>query len=109
MPKFNVSCSVLINASIDDVYSVVRGFKSWPRWSPWLICEPGCALDYPVDGKSYSWRGKSSGAGKWRSWGRRLELRSIIGELLNKNKFRTPRREIALLGHIEPFGFFVRY
>ena len=64
MPKFNVSCSSVINASIDDVFSVVRNFKSWPRWSPWLIFEPECEVTHPDDGKSYSWDGKIVGSGQ---------------------------------------------
>ena len=64
MPKFNVTRSVLINAPLESIYSTVRDFKSWPKWSPWLISEPDCKVDYSDDGKSYSWDGNIVGSGE---------------------------------------------
>jgi effector-binding domain-containing protein len=43
---------------------VLRDFKQWPAWSPWVITEPDCELSYSDDGKSYSWRGKIIGSGE---------------------------------------------
>ncbi len=48
----------------DKIFFVLSDFKQWPQWSPWLIMEPDCRLDYATDGKSYSWVGKRIGAGK---------------------------------------------
>ena len=64
MPKFTVSRSLIVGASLDKCFSTVRDFKSWPKWSPWLIAEPDCAVSFGEDERSYSWDGKIVGAGK---------------------------------------------
>ena len=64
MPKFTVRKTVTIKAPREKVYSVVRDFQQWPRWSPWLVAEPDCPLDYGDDGKSYRWDGKIVGSGE---------------------------------------------
>lgn len=64
MPKFNVRKSIIIDAPIEKVYASVRDFKEWKVWSPWLIAEPGCRLNYAPDGRSYSWEGSIVGAGE---------------------------------------------
>ena len=64
MPKFNVKKTVQIEAPVDKVYAIVRDFKQWPTWSPWLIMEPECVPDYSEHGRSYSWDGKIVGAGE---------------------------------------------
>jgi len=56
------------NAAIDIVFDKVRDFRTWPKWSPWLMHEPGCRLDYSEncteEGGYYTWDGKYLGAGK---------------------------------------------
>lgn len=64
MPKFNVRKSIVINAPVTTVHASVRDFRQWPTWSPWIIQEPDCRLDYAEDGRSYSWEGKVIGAGE---------------------------------------------
>lgn len=64
MPKFNVKKTVQINAPCDKVYVIVRDFKQWPVWSPWLLAEPACKPNFAADGKSYSWDDKIVGAGE---------------------------------------------
>lgn len=64
MPKFNVKKTIQIDAPAEKVYTIVRDFKQWPRWSPWLIAEPECRLDFSEHGRSYSWDGKIVGAGE---------------------------------------------
>ena len=66
MPKFNVEKSNTIAAPIEKVYAIVRDFKQWPAWSPWLIAEPDCQVEYAADGKSYSWDGKIVGSGSMK-------------------------------------------
>lgn len=63
MPRMSIKRSVVINAPLDKVYASVRDFRQWIEWSPWLIMEPGCKVDYAEDGKSYSWDGKIVGSG----------------------------------------------
>lgn len=64
MPKFHVAKSILIQAPVEDVHAVVRDFRRWPEWSPWLITEPSTRVDYSADGRSYAWDGKITGCGQ---------------------------------------------
>ncbi len=64
MPKFEVSQSVVINAPISAVKPKILDFKDWINWSPWLVAEPDCKLDYADDGSWYSWDGDIIGSGK---------------------------------------------
>ena len=43
MPVFPVRKSIRIAAPAQQVYDLVRDFKSWPEWSPWLIAERAVA------------------------------------------------------------------
>lgn len=63
MPRITVSKSTVIGAPIARVYDAVRDFRQWRSWSPWLICEPECRLEYAADGRSYSWDGEIIGSG----------------------------------------------
>ena len=53
----------MIDAPLDRVHTIIRDFKIWPKWSPWLIAEPNATLTYQPDGNGYSWRGNIVGAG----------------------------------------------
>lgn len=64
MPAFSVSRSIVIEAPVEKVYSILRDFRQWPQWSPWLIAEPGCTLEYTGDGKGYAWVGNIVGSGE---------------------------------------------
>ena len=63
MPTFDVSRSTVINASPAEVFAEVREFKNWPKWSPWLICDPQARLTFSDDGRRYDWEGPVSGSG----------------------------------------------
>lgn len=63
MPRFQVRKSILIDAPVEQVHAIVRDFRRWPEWSPWLIAEPETKLSYPDDGKSYTWEGEVTGSG----------------------------------------------
>ena len=62
--KFEVRRSTVVNADVKKVFSAVSEFRCWKNWSPWLLAEPDCALDYAVDGTGYSWDGKIVGSGR---------------------------------------------
>jgi effector-binding domain-containing protein len=64
MPSFHVSKSVAIQASPEKVYAIVSDFHHWPKWSPWLITEPGVNVKVEPGGKAYSWEGKRTGSGE---------------------------------------------
>lgn len=65
--NFEVDRSLLIDAPVKQVFQTIRDFKTWPKWSPWLMHEPDCKLEYSDDyqqpGGSYQWDGKLVGAG----------------------------------------------
>lgn len=64
MPKFEIERAITIEASPASVFSNVKDFRNWTIWSPWILAEPDCQLEYAPDGKSYSWEGKIIGSGK---------------------------------------------
>lgn len=64
MPVFHVRKSEFIAAPVARVHDLVRDFKSWPLWSPWLIAEPETKMTYAADGRSYAWDGKITGSGE---------------------------------------------
>lgn len=63
MPAFQVTRSAGIDSDRESVFSLVRDFRKWPQWSPWLIAEPDCELTFREDGDGYSWDGKIIGSG----------------------------------------------
>ncbi|MEK7953120.1 SRPBCC family protein [Luteolibacter soli] len=64
MPVFSVRKSIRIAAPAQKVYDLVREFKSWPAWSPWLIAEPGAKMTFTPDGRGYAWNGDITGSGE---------------------------------------------
>ncbi|MCW1884539.1 SRPBCC family protein [Luteolibacter flavescens] len=64
MPTFSVHKSIRIAAPAQQVYDLIRDFKSWPAWSPWLLAEPGAKLAYSDDGRGYTWDGSITGSGE---------------------------------------------
>jgi len=64
MPQCQVSRQIEIHAPVSEVYAYVRNFRNWPEWSPWLIVEPECRLDFSEDGKHYDWEGEVIGSGR---------------------------------------------
>jgi uncharacterized protein YndB with AHSA1/START domain len=66
MPAFNVSKSIIIEASPEKIYSIISDYHHWPRWSPWLITEPGVNVEVKPGGKEYNWQGKRTGSGEMR-------------------------------------------
>ncbi len=64
MTEFHLERSISINAPAGAVFSNVKEFRNWTIWSPWVLAEPHCSLDYAADGKSYSWSGDIIGSGE---------------------------------------------
>lgn len=64
MPKFQIERSLKIEAPASAVFPKVYDFKRWPEWSPWILAEPKCKLNFAKDGKSYSWEGDIIGSGE---------------------------------------------
>jgi len=60
--------SLEIEAPLEQAFAAVVDLECWPRWSPWLLHEPGAELNFSADcqheGGYYSWAGKAVGAGK---------------------------------------------
>ncbi len=63
MPSYAVTRERLINSAPEAVFDLLRNFRRWPEWSPWLACEPDARLDFAEDGSRYAWDGRILGAG----------------------------------------------
>jgi hypothetical protein len=67
MPSYEVRRSTTINRSCADILEYLSDFENWPAWSPWLILEPDCEVNYHgIQGQlgaGYSWNGEIIGAG----------------------------------------------
>ncbi len=63
MGEFAVERSILITRPREEVYALLKDFRQWPIWSPWLIAEPDAELVFHEDGSGYSWRGEVVGQG----------------------------------------------
>ena len=63
MPELYLSRSIEIQAPVEKVFTVVGDFKQWIPWSPWILIEPECKLEFAEDGSSYSWDGNIIGSG----------------------------------------------
>lgn len=63
MPAIAVNKSIVIHACPDKAYETIRDFRLWNRWSPWVICEPDCRMNFDDDGRRYEWDGKIIGSG----------------------------------------------
>ena len=65
---FTVERRELVPATRDNVAPLIQDLKRWPEWSPWLMHEPDCHLQYSVEtdaaGSWYSWDGKQIGSGR---------------------------------------------
>jgi predicted transcriptional regulator YdeE len=63
MPKLLIKRDIHIRAPLATVFDAVYDFKKWIPWSPWILAEPDCKLEFAENGNSYSWDGKIIGAG----------------------------------------------
>ncbi|MGJ8644989.1 MAG: SRPBCC family protein [Luteolibacter sp.] len=63
MPAFEIEKSIVIAAPCESIYPLVRDFKNWKAWSPWLIAEPDAKLEYSEEPDAYSWDGRITGSG----------------------------------------------
>ncbi len=86
MPKFQISRSITIRATPKQVYERLVDFRQWVRWSPWLIADPECQLEFAEDGGSYRWDGKIVGSGEVRR-GKAIASQSIQCDLIFHKPF----------------------
>lgn len=68
MPAYHVKRTITVEKSADDILNFLSDFRSWPTWSPWLIMEPDCDVQYHgtqgQKGAGYHWIGDMVGEGK---------------------------------------------
>ncbi|HMP77303.1 MAG TPA: SRPBCC family protein [Kiritimatiellia bacterium] len=88
MPSYTVSRTQRINVSPELVFDLLRNFRRWPEWSPWLVCEPDARVDFSADGKSYAWEGRVVGAGSISVTGEQRPVR-IEHELAFLRPFKS--------------------
>jgi effector-binding domain-containing protein/uncharacterized protein YndB with AHSA1/START domain len=79
----HVERSVVIEAPQATVFTVLNGFRQFPRWSPWADLDPGAAT---------SLEGPAAGVGAKMSWSGNAEVGSGSQEILES----VPHRRIRL-------------
>ena len=73
----NVSKSILIDKSPEEVFKHLNDFSKWDAWSPWNILEKNVQLSVAENNKFHEWVGDITGSGNMR----------IISEKENENVF----------------------
>lgn len=63
MPAFTVEKSIVIAAPPRAVFSLVRDFRKWRAWSPWLIADPDAKEVFSENPDGCCWEGKVVGSG----------------------------------------------
>ncbi len=65
--KYHVEKSIVIDADLKKVKSIVEDFNSWHDWSPWNVCEPESKLEVEGNageaGHKMMWDGELLGSG----------------------------------------------
>jgi len=68
MTAYQVQRSITIQSTITDINTLLKDYKQWHHWSPWLIMEPDATLMYSTNqgqvGASYAWSGLLVGSGR---------------------------------------------
>jgi effector-binding domain-containing protein/uncharacterized protein YndB with AHSA1/START domain len=56
----------VVDADQETVFDALTDYKSWPKWSPWLMHEPETKLEFGEDNGQawYAWDGQFVGSGK---------------------------------------------
>ena len=103
MPAYYVERSITIEKPPAQVVEFVSDFRSWPTWSPWLIMEPQCKVEYQGTpgqvGAGYHWTGNMVGEG------RMALLRKTESNLDIELEFIKPFKSMAMANFkIEPNG-----
>ncbi|WP_422356714.1 SRPBCC family protein [Roseivirga pacifica] len=98
MPKMNVSRSLEIKTSPENVYNSLIKMDEWQKWSPWLILEPETKVTVRDDNRFYEWDGKRIGSGNMEVVGEK-EFERIDFNLV----FLTPWKSQAdVTFHLSP-------
>ena len=67
MTAYQVQRNITIKSTVKQMNELLRNYKTWQHWSPWLIMEPDATLIYSTQqgqvGASYAWSGVLVGAG----------------------------------------------
>lgn len=77
MPKLNVSKSIFIDKSPEEVFKLLNDFSKWDAWSPWNILEKNVQLKVSENNKFHEWVGDITGSGNMR----------VISEKQNENVY----------------------
>lgn len=68
MLDYIVEKRIDIATQAESAISFLADYRNWPQWSPWLIMEPECKLNYRGEqgniGDGYQWDGDLVGAGE---------------------------------------------
>ncbi|MBU3677211.1 MAG: SRPBCC family protein [Chitinophagaceae bacterium] len=68
--KLDVETVKVIAKTPEQVYATFSDFKTWPRWSKWILEDPEMKLTFSEPssglGSEYSWESKQSGNGRMK-------------------------------------------
>ncbi|MGV6816875.1 MAG: SRPBCC family protein [Thiotrichales bacterium] len=96
MPALHVARSIVIDAPQDKVLAILRDYRQWPVWSPWLIMEPDCPLQYSgtqgEPGAAYTWNCAMMGEGKMTLVA--VSERKLDMDLVFKRPFKSKARVV---------------
>ncbi len=101
MPAFQVSKSIEINKSQNEIIDHLSNFQNWPLWSPWIIMEKDCSITYSGNmgeiGSGYQWDGKLIGSG-----GMKLEQKADSRLAMSLNFIKPFKSEAEVEFKVEP-------
>jgi len=60
--------SLVIKVPVERIFPLINDLKNWPKWSPWILSEPGMEIVYgditAGKGAEYSWHADKMGDGR---------------------------------------------
>ena len=95
MTTYHVQRSIIIKTTQQKINTLLRDYKSWHKWSPWLIMEKDASLVYSKNqgqiGSTYAWSGILVGTGS-------MELLKIEDSILSMQiNFLQPFKSQAMV------------
>lgn len=99
MPTIDLKREIEIAKDPQFVVQYLANFQNWPIWSPWLILQPDCVLEYsgvPSEvGSRFRWDGQLVGAGQMTLIDKQADRLEM--QLVFQKPFRSKARVVMHL------------